>query len=79
MTAAFLHAGAASLVVSLWHASDEATARLMQAFYRNLSQGQRKSAALRAAQLELRATEEFRAPFYWAPFVLYGNAGPLPI
>jgi len=77
LVGAFLYAGAASLVVSLWHAQDESTARLMQAFYRNLIQGQPKAAALRAAQTELLNSSEFRAPFYWAPFVLYGDTGPL--
>jgi CHAT domain-containing protein len=74
---AFLYAGAASLVVSLWHTQDESTARLMQAFYRGLTQGQRKAATLRAAQMELLNSGEFCAPFYWAPFVLYGDAGRL--
>jgi CHAT domain-containing protein len=79
LTGAFLYAGAASLVVSLWQVQDESTAQLMQKFYQQLSQGLSKAAALRAAQLELLASEQFGAPFYWAPFVLYGDTGVLDV
>ena len=77
LAGAFLYAGAASLVVSLWHAHDESTIHLMEVLYRNLMRGRRKAAALRAAQMELLSKSEFRAPFFWAPFVLYGDTGPL--
>ncbi len=52
-------------------AEDEATARLMFAFYWRLRGDQRIGAALREAQLELLAAYEH--PFYWAPFVLLGR------
>jgi CHAT domain-containing protein len=69
---AFLGAGAAGLVVSLWVVEDEATAALMADWYANLTQGaMRPAAALRAAQLSQR--ERLAHPYYWAPFVLMGN------
>lgn len=77
LSGAFLYAGSASLVVSLWRTQDESTVRLMQVFYRHLARGQTKAAALRAAQMELIGSGEFCAPFYWAPFVLYGDTGVL--
>jgi CHAT domain-containing protein len=68
---AFLGAGAASLVVSLWLVQDETTAALMAAWYAQLRQGKDRAAALRAAQLAIKATHSH--PFYWAPFVLVGQ------
>jgi len=68
---AFLGAGAAGLLVSLWLVEDEATAALMPAFYQQLAHGASYPAALRQAQLELRATHPH--PYYWAPFVLIGR------
>jgi CHAT domain-containing protein len=73
----FLYAGAATLVQSLWRVEDGSTARLMERFYRNLRQGQLKGASLRAAQLSLLA--EGLPPYFWAPFQLVGDAGPLAL
>jgi CHAT domain-containing protein len=75
---AFLYAGAASLVMSLWRVEDQATAQLMDRFYQGLLDGQRKPAALRQAQLALMQGNEshrYRHPFFWAPFFLVGERG----
>lgn len=66
---AFLFAGARSVVASLWDVDDEATARLMTAFYSRLS-GQDRARALQEAQQALKA--ESPHPFYWASFILVG-------
>jgi CHAT domain-containing protein len=66
----FLHAGAGSLVVSLWPVNDSTTADLMVAFYRALRAGTPAPAALRSAMLEVRAQHPH--PYHWAPFVLIG-------
>lgn len=71
LTRAFLGAGAATLVVSLWLVQDETTADLMGDWYGRLRDGQGRSAALRIAQLELK--ERHPHPYYWAPFVLLGK------
>jgi CHAT domain-containing protein len=71
LTRAFLGAGAATLVASLWLAHDETTADLMAAFYKELRQGSDPAAALRAAQLGLRARQPH--PYFWAPFVVVGR------
>ena len=73
LSRAFFVAGARSVLVSLWSVSDEATRRLMAAFYEHyIRDGMTKVEALAAAMGEVRATEEFRSPRYWAPFILVG-------
>jgi CHAT domain-containing protein len=69
----FLHAGAATLVQSLWRVEDESTARLMGDFYRALRAGRTKGAALREAQLA-RLAERPAHPYLWAAFQLVGAA-----
>jgi CHAT domain-containing protein len=71
MTRAFLYAGAASLVVSLWQVDDESTADLMVRFYDHLRAIGDKSEALRRAKLDLIDSSSY-SPYYWAPFVLVG-------
>lgn len=56
LTRAFVLAGAASLLVSLWAVDELSTSLLMREFYSALLTGTPKAAALRAAQLRLRAT-----------------------
>jgi CHAT domain-containing protein len=68
---AFLGAGAASIVVSLWLVQDETTVLLMTYWYRHMREHKGHAAALRSAQLELRA--RYPHPYYWAPFVLIGR------
>ena len=68
---AFLGAGAASVVVSLWLVQDETTVTLMTHWYRQLRERMGRAAALRAAQQALRET--YPHPYYWAPFVLIGK------
>ena len=74
---AFLHAGARTLVTSLFEVPDAETRELMQRFYANISVGQGKLGALHGAQIgmiEARRQERGAAhPFYWASFVLVGN------
>lgn len=72
---AFLARGARSVLVSLWNVSDEATGRLMEAFYRHwLGNSSRtsKAEALRRAQEEVRKTPGFEHPRFWAAFQLVG-------
>ena len=74
LTRAFMHAGASSVVASLWKVDDEATAELMKHFYTNmLKKGMRPAEALRAAQNTLRQNPTWQAPHYWAGFTLQGE------
>lgn len=65
--AAFLQAGARSVVASTLWVDDEAAAVLAEGFYRYWLAGWDKADALWAARRELRtAREEWRHPAYWA-------------
>jgi CHAT domain-containing protein len=70
LSRAFIYAGTPSIIVSLWNVSDASTALLMEKFYKNL-QSHSLHEALTLAQREL--IQQYRLPFYWAPFVLIGN------
>ncbi|MCB0854161.1 MAG: CHAT domain-containing protein, partial [Bacteroidetes bacterium] len=76
---AFAYAGVPSIVMSLWPADDESTADLMGYFYEGLADGQPKDEALRNAKLRFLAEmpPSKHHPFYWAGFVVHGDAGPL--
>ena len=78
---AFLAAGAASTVTSLWRVADEPTAAFMKQFYYFLARGESKSEALRSAKLAfLRSRSPVSHPRYWAAFVLTGNGwSPVPL
>jgi tetratricopeptide (TPR) repeat protein len=67
----FLHAGAASLIVSLWTVDDESMTHLITDFYTHWLAGSPKAQALRQAQLAL--IKKYEHPYYWAPLVLVGN------
>jgi CHAT domain-containing protein len=86
---AFVYAGAASVIASVWDVADEPSNRLLPAFYRAWLGGATKASALRQAQLRLLA--DLRAgrvtvktpvglvpvpehPVFWAGFGLFGEA-----
>ncbi|MDT7778630.1 MAG: hypothetical protein QOC99_1142 [Acidobacteriota bacterium] len=70
---AFVLAGAESLVMSLWPASDYSTRSLMTSYYRNLKQGLGRGAALRQVQLDMLRRDPLLHPFYWANFIQSGE------
>jgi CHAT domain-containing protein len=87
LTRAFQYAGARSVLASLWRVEDEATAELMQRFYRHLRAGKTKDEALREAQLELIrrplrvpdgrggwTERNAAAPYFWAALQLFGDS-----
>jgi CHAT domain-containing protein len=74
LTRGFMYSGAARVVVSLWNVNDQATSELMARFYRKMLKGnQRPAAALRMAQVDMWRQRQWRAPYYWATFVLQGE------
>ena len=74
LTRGFMYAGAKRIVASLWQVDDQATAQLMQYFYRGmLKENLRPAAALRAAQIEMSRSSRWSASYYWAGFVIQGE------
>ena len=74
LTRAFMYAGAARVIFSLWSVSDRATSELMGRLYREmLRNGRTPSASLRAAQLALRSDARWQHPYYWAAFTIQGD------
>jgi len=53
----------------------------MERFYRHIADGEDKGSALRHAQMDLLAEFGDRAvPFYWAGFIIVGDAsGKIPV
>jgi len=70
-----VRAGARSTLATLWQVNDSSTAELIAQFYKTLSNPGdstvTKAKALQSAQLNL--LRRYKAPLYWAPYVLVGN------
>jgi CHAT domain-containing protein len=75
LTRGFMYAGASAVAATLWKVDDRATAELMTMFYREMLGPSRRSpaAALRAAQVAMRARPRWRSPYYWAAIMLQGE------
>jgi CHAT domain-containing protein len=104
LSRAFFHAGASTVLCSLWKVDDDATRALMTKFYAlwnprpgsggkgtpseagvapDESRGPKDgagavgpAAALRAAQAHVREQASWKAPRYWAAWVLWGLGDP---
>jgi CHAT domain-containing protein len=85
---AFIYAGTASLIASVWEVADQPSNQLLPAFYQSWRGGATKAAALRRAQLQLladlrrgsvRVTTPIGPvvvpphPVFWAGFMLFGE------
>jgi CHAT domain-containing protein len=85
---AFMSAGAASLIASVWDVADEPSNRLLPDFYKAWLAGATKAAALRQAQLRLLSDLRLgrvavttpagpvvvpEHPVFWAGFVVFGE------
>lgn len=72
MGAAFQHAGARNVLMTMWSVAEESTTLLSDGFLRGIDEGKDPSEALRQAREEIRAAG-YAHPFYWAGFVLVGG------
>lgn len=68
---AFQHAGAQSVLVSLWETASAETVQFMKNFYGYLKAGKSKQEALNLARKDMKA--KYPNPFYWAVFILHGE------
>ncbi|MCP5005872.1 MAG: tetratricopeptide repeat protein, partial [Planctomycetes bacterium] len=77
LTQSFLLAGAKAVSVSLWRVPDESTSRFMVSMYDMVKS---KDIGYAKAITEVKRDcirgdfgEKYKAPYYWAPFVYYGE------
>ena len=75
----FIYSGSKSVVMSLWEVDDKSGTDIVEAFYRNLKNGDSKSKALRKARIKyLKSAGTVRSfPFFWATLVVYGDDSPI--
>lgn len=73
LTQSFLIAGAKGLSVSLWQVADNATKDFMIGMYKKVKNEYLSYAeAIREMKLEF-LKGKYKAPFFWAPFIYYGE------
>ncbi len=77
LTQSFILAGARAVSISLWPVADESTSQFMATMYGMV---QEKGIGYAEAITEVKRRfisggfgEKYKAPYYWAPFVYYGN------
>jgi len=71
---AFLHAGAGSVIATLWPVEDAGAAAFAERFYHHLTEAP-PALALARAKRDLLADARYAAPYYWAPYQLAGLDG----
>jgi CHAT domain-containing protein len=71
IVAAFIQAGAGSVVSTLWELEDHSSNTFMKAFYSHLSTLDETN-ALRQAKLDLLHSGS--SPYYWASYEMVGNS-----
>ncbi|OQY57103.1 MAG: hypothetical protein DRR08_01260 [Candidatus Parabeggiatoa sp. nov. 2] len=77
LTRAFMYAGTPRVAVTLWAVESYSAKRLSVGFFKQLKNLQKPAAALRAIKLRMLRGEEgrkYKRPYYWAPFVVFGEA-----
>ncbi|MDJ0522601.1 MAG: CHAT domain-containing tetratricopeptide repeat protein [Planctomycetota bacterium] len=73
LTRAFMAAGAPRVIASLQTVDDEATTELMKAFYREWRKpGVSTAEALHRAQQHVASQPQWKHPWFWANWVLWG-------
>ena len=74
LSRAFFYAGASSVLLSLWAVNDQASYQLLERFYVHLRSANPVMDSLRQAKLEMIDSGVLAHPYYWAGFVVAGNA-----
>jgi len=78
LSRAFIYAGCASTVNSLWKADDKATSSILKRFHYYLQEGYSKSKALQRAKLDYIKSDALnKTPPFWSNLIIVGNTEPL--
>ena len=73
MGRSFQYAGAQSVLISMWSVAEGSSMELVKDFFKYVASGKGKLEALRLARADVRR-EGYDHPFFWAPFILFGEA-----
>ena len=73
MGRAFQYAGSKCVLMSLWSVEQRSSVNLMETFFRHLKEGHSLLSALHMSRKEIRK-QGYDHPFFWAPFILVGEA-----
>jgi len=75
----FFHAGARSMVATLWSVDDAKNADLMLQFFQHIREGMPKDGALQQAKLNhlIARPHDEAHPFFWAAAVATGDMAPM--
>jgi CHAT domain-containing protein len=71
LTRGLLHAGASSVVVTLWDVQDHTTAEFMRLLYSKLFANGDKARVMQETMVTFR--RQYPHPFHWAPFTIVGS------
>jgi CHAT domain-containing protein len=76
LTRAFMYAGTPAIAVTLWSVETFSAKALDVGLFEYLKKGRNPVDALRAIKLQMlrgEKGENYRHPYYWAPFALFGD------
>jgi CHAT domain-containing protein len=75
---AFIYAGCASTINSLWKADDRSTSTILRQFHKYLQLGYSKSKSLQLSKLDyIHGNSLYKSPDYWSNLILIGDAEPI--
>jgi tetratricopeptide (TPR) repeat protein len=78
LTRAFMYAGTPAVSVSLWSVESRSAKELSISLFKYLQAGKPLAQALRQSKLDLMDhdyMEMYQHPYFWAPFVVFGDGG----
>lgn len=76
----FYFSGVNSISSTLWKVNDASSTKLMDTFYKALSEKKNKNEAIKEAQLNFlnkNRQNKLSHPYYWSGFIVSGNTNPI--
>ncbi len=76
LTRAFMYAGTPTVAVTLWSVESLSAKELDIGFFHHLNEGKSPARALQTIKVHMlqgKYGEKYRYPYYWAPFVAFGD------
>ena len=81
LSRAFFHAGAASVLSTLWNVNDQVSVGIIADFYKALVTGKSRAASLRTAKLNYLSSHSGSeiSPYFWSSYIMIGDGGKLEL